>query len=90
MRYGLIGVICLVAAGSAYAQTSTDQLPSAPTTVPGNRADTSPPRNGVIQPGPGATADSTVKPPNVDPSMAIPPPGTTGGTPRGGTTVVPK
>jgi hypothetical protein len=89
MRYALMGVICLVAAGSAYAQPSTDQSPSAPTTVPGNRADTVP-RNGVIAPAPGTTADSTVKPPNVDPGMAIPPPGTTGGTTKGGTTVVPK
>ena len=90
MRYALIGVICLVAAGSAYAQTSTDQSPSAPATVPDKRADTSVPRNGVIQPAPGATTDSTVKPPNVDPGMAIPPPGTTGGTAPGGTMVVPK
>lgn len=90
MRYALIGAICLVAAGSAYAQTPTGQSPSAPVTVPDKRADTSVPRNGVVQPAPGATTDSTVKPPNVDPGMAIPPPGTTGGTAPGGTMVVPK
>lgn len=99
MRYTLIGAICLIAAGSAHAQTPPDRSPLPPasvpekqpdTSVPDKQADTSVPRNGLIQPAPGATTDATVRPPNVDPGMAIAPPGTTGGTTKGGTTVVPK
>jgi hypothetical protein len=90
MRHALIGAICLLAVGSASAKTPTDQSPSAPTTVPDIRADTSVPRSGVIQPALGATGDSTVKPPDVDRGMAIRPPGTAGGATPGGTAVVPK
>jgi hypothetical protein len=48
------------------------------TPAPGRRADTSVPPSGVVHPAPDATEDTTVKPPNVDPKMAIAPPGTPG------------
>jgi len=89
MRNALIGAVCLIAAGfgPAIAQTTSGQPPSIPTTPPPDkRADASVPRNGVIHPDPNATADSTVKPPNVDPGMTISPPGTTGS----GSAIVPK
>ena len=59
----------------------------APSTgAPDTRAQGGVPRDGVVQPAPDATHDLAVKPPNVDPAMAIPPPGTPGGDP----TVKPK
>jgi hypothetical protein len=81
MRYTVIGIICLVAGawGPAEAQTTPSPVP------PGHRADAVP-KDGVIHPNPDATADQTVRPPNVDPSITIPPPGTPGGDPK----VVPK
>ena len=84
-RYALIAGICLVDAGVTLAQTN-GPTPPAPPTAQDKRADANMPRNGVIQPDPGATADQTVKPPNVDPAMSIPPPG----TPGNGAAVVPK
>jgi hypothetical protein len=44
------------------------------------------PSSGVVRPAPNTTADTTVKPPNVDPEMAITPPG----TPGGGVPITPK
>jgi len=55
------------------------------TAGPGKRAD-SVPSSGVVRPAPNTTADTTVKPPNVDPEMAITPPG----TPGGGVPITPK
>jgi hypothetical protein len=82
----MIGFICLLGAGlvgPAYA----DPPPSAPAqTQPDRRADSSVPPNGVIHPAPDASRDKTVTPPNVDPGMAVRPPGTPGGNPN----VVPK
>jgi hypothetical protein len=80
MRHVLIGAICLAAAGVAAALAETGQPPTAPP------PDASAPQNGVIRPLPNSSADSTVKPPNVDPGMSIPPPGTAGS----GSKVVPK
>ena len=85
-RYALVGAVCLVTAGAALAQTSSGPSSSVPPTTQDKRADAKMPRNGVIHPAPGASADSTVKPPNVDPGMSIAPPGTAGN----GTAVVPK
>ncbi len=45
------------------------------------------PPTGIIHPAPDASGhDKTVTPPNVDPGMAVRPPGTPGGNPN----VVPK
>jgi hypothetical protein len=85
-RYSLIAAICFVATGPTVAQTSNGPSSPAPPTAPDKRADANMPRNGVIHPAPGGTADSMVKPPNVDPGMTIPPPG----TPGNGEAVVPK
>jgi hypothetical protein len=67
-----------------------DQPPAAPTqnqpSAPDRRADSAVPPNGVIHPAPDASRDKTVTPPNVDPGMAVRPPGTPGGNPN----VVPK
>jgi hypothetical protein len=52
--------------------------------APDRRAEVPP--NGVIHPAPDASRDKTVTPPNVDPGMAVRPPGTPGGNPN----VVPK
>jgi hypothetical protein len=49
--------------------------------VPDKQADSSLPSGGVIKPPPDATPDTTLRPPNVDPGMAISPPGTPGGNP---------
>jgi hypothetical protein len=85
-RYALVGAVCLVAAGAAQAQTSNGPSSSVPPGTQDKQADANMSRNGVIHPAPGASADSTVKPPNVDPGMTIPPPG----TPGNGAAVVPK
>jgi len=67
--------------------STTPALPDRPGGVsPDTRAQGGVPRDGVVQPAPDATHDLAVKPPNVDPAMAIPPPGTPGGDP----TVKPK
>jgi hypothetical protein len=67
-----------------------DQPTAAPTQnqpgTPDKRADSSVPSDGVIHPAPDANRDKTVTPPNVDPGMAVKPPGTPGGNPN----VVPK
>jgi hypothetical protein len=64
--------------------------PAAPTqtqpTTPDKRAESSVPSDGVIHPAPDVSRDKTVNPPNVDPNMAVKPPGTPGGNPN----VVPK
>jgi hypothetical protein len=58
---------------SAAPGTEGDQA----TPAPDRRADSVPP-TGVVRPVPDATRDTTVKQPNVDPGMAIAPPGTPG------------
>ncbi|MGA3003506.1 MAG: hypothetical protein ABSE20_17465 [Acetobacteraceae bacterium] len=64
-----------------------EQPPSAPTqNQPGRRAGSAVPPNGIIHPAPDASRGNTVTPPNVDPGMAVRPPGTPGGNPN----VVPK
>jgi hypothetical protein len=90
--------ICLLSIGltPAYSEVSPGSAPPAarsPGQTPPNGTAPAPrlradqvPSSGVIQPGPDATPDATVKPPNVDPGMTIPPPGTPGGNPR----VIPK
>jgi hypothetical protein len=87
----LFGVICLSGIGLAPALAEVSpaqplvapaQTPAPPAVVPDKRADSSLPQSGVIQPAPDATHDATVKPPNVDPAMSIPPPGTAGGNTR--------
>jgi len=91
VRHVLISTICLCAATVAPAHSQTPSSPSprqAPQTAtpPNKRADSVVPRDGVINPGADSTVDSTVRPPNVDPNITIPPPGTPGGDPR----VIPK
>jgi hypothetical protein len=85
----MISVIYLSGIGLA-APVYADQPPSAPTkippSVPDRRADSTVPSDGVIHPGPDASRDRTVTPPNVDPGMTVRPPGTPGGNPN----VVPK
>lgn len=85
--------ICVLDAGfaPAYAEQSSGQTPPVQqpdqsTSGPDRQADSSMPRNGVIHPAPDSSPDTTVNPPNVDPSMTVPPPGTPGGNPA----VVPK
>jgi hypothetical protein len=83
----VIRFICLLGlVAPAYA----DPPPSAPTqsqpAAPDRQADTSVPPSGIIHPAPDASRDKTVTPPNVDPGMAVRPPGTPGGNPN----VVPK
>ena len=84
---GLLGTG--LAPAYAEAPSSATQTPDRPTVAPdkqsdldGKRADSSTPRSGVIQPAPDAGRGTTVMPPNVDPAMTIPPPGTPGGNPR--------
>jgi hypothetical protein len=96
MRRMLIGAICLAAAGLPRAHAETRSVPpnseqAAPadkgtTSAPDGPAETSAPDNGVVHPAPNATHDTEVKPPNVDPGMAIAPPG----TPGSGVNVTPK
>ena len=79
----LLPALLIGAMASAAPTPGTDaiQVPSAqnPTgDAAKNPADPTVPRNGVIHPPPDATADATVTPPNVDPKMTIPPPGTPG------------
>jgi len=88
-----IAVICLlsVGPGPVLAEGSAGAAPAqAPAdgsrVAPDRRADSAVPPNGVIRPAPDASPDTTVTPPNVDPAMTIPPPGTPGGDPK----VVPK
>ena len=87
--------ICLLGIGlaPAYSEVSSGPAPSVQSPGPSNGATPAPqqradpvPSSGVIKPAPDATRDATVKPPNVDPEMAIAPPGTPGGNPQ----VVPK
>jgi hypothetical protein len=63
----------------AYADQPPTQNQSS---VPDKRADSSVPPNGVIHPAPDASRDKMVTPPNVDPGMAVRPPGTPGGNPN--------
>ncbi len=81
-----IGLLCVLGISHAYADEgpasngpATGTKPGVET--PGMRADTVPP-SGVIHPAPDASHDVTVKPPNVDPGITIPPPGTPGGNPN--------
>jgi hypothetical protein len=100
MRCLSIIAIGLLVVQPAIAQTSSGPTQSAPRdtqspTAPGGMSvappATSIPPDGVVRPAPDATADSTVRPPNVDPKMTVPPPGTPGGdSPGNGTTVIPK
>ena len=80
----MLSVICLLGGGSV-ASAYADQSPANPTqsspTTPDKRADTVPP-SGVIRPAPDASRDRMVTPPNVDPGMAVKPPGTPGGNPN--------
>jgi hypothetical protein len=82
--YRIIPVICLLGLGPGFSQQACSEPAPAPTPSE-KRADSLPP-NGVIHPAPEASRDQTVRPPDVDPGMAIPPPGTPGGNPK----VVPK
>ncbi len=85
MRRTLIGLLWLLGAAPAFAAApSSDQTPAPtnhPAVAPDKRADSSLPSSGVIQPVPDASHGATVRPPNVDPAMTIPPPGTPGGSP---------
>jgi hypothetical protein len=94
-----VPILGAIAVGSALAQTSppkqasppnppTVREPAKPATPDDRRADGSLPRNGVITPAPGASADTgtTVHPPNVDPGINVAPRGSAGGD----TTVTPK
>jgi hypothetical protein len=85
----MLSVICLLGMGLV-ASAHADQPNSAPAQTqpgdPGRRADSDVPPNGVIHPGPDASRGKTITPPNVDPGMAVAPPGTPGGNPN----VVPK
>jgi hypothetical protein len=88
MLRAILGVMLLLGGGvgSAYADTSSGQSGAVasdrPVAEPDNkRADAPVPTSGVIKPTPEASRDTTIKPPNVDPAMAIPPPGTPGGNP---------
>jgi hypothetical protein len=82
----VIGIALLLAVGfvPAYSEVPSGQeraqTPS--TVVPDKRPDSSVPSSGVIQPAPDTSRDATVRPPNVDPGMAISPPGTPGGDPK--------
>jgi hypothetical protein len=78
--FRMIGIAFLLSAAlaPAYAQAPSEGT----TTAPDKRAETSPPPTGVIRPAPEASPDTTVRPPNVDPAMTIPPPGTPGGNRR--------
>ena len=82
----MLSVLTVLGTGlvaSAYA----DQSPANPAPNPSDkRADSSVPPSGVIRPAPDASRDRMVTPPNVDPGMAVKPPGTPGGNPD----VVPK
>jgi hypothetical protein len=82
----LIGGIWLLGVGlltPAYSQQPPGQPPSGgASTVPDKRADPAMPQNGVINPAPEAGHNTTLRPPNVDPGLTIPPPGTPGGNPR--------
>ena len=94
MLRAIVGLMCLlgIAGAPAYSQVSSGQSPSVqspaqpppggPAGAPDKRADSSVPPSGVIRPGPDASRDTTVRPPNVDPGMTIPPPGTPGGNPK--------
>jgi hypothetical protein len=81
-----IGIALLLTVGlvPAYSEAPSGQeraqTPS--TVVPDKRPDSSVPSSGVIQPAPDTSRDATVRPPNVDPGMAISPPGTPGGDPK--------
>ena len=92
MRYALVGAVCALTIGSAWAMAADGEktplpligeaspksaAPDAGAPAPGQRADSVPP-SGVVKPAPDATRDTTVKPPNVDPGMAISPPGSPG------------
>jgi hypothetical protein len=84
----IMSLVCLGAGliAPAYAdQPSSTQTQPQPG-VPDKPPVLSVPSDGVIRPIPDASRDSTVKPPNIDPGMTVPPPGTPGGNPN----VVPK
>jgi hypothetical protein len=38
------------------------------------------PPSGIVRPNPNLTRDDTIKPPNVDPGITVPAPGTPGGS----------
>ena len=88
MVRAVIGIMWLLATAviPAWSAAPSGQEPAATpngaTVVPDKRADSSVPSSGVIQPSPDASRDTTVTPPNVDPAMTIPPPGTPGGDPK--------
>jgi hypothetical protein len=48
------------------------------TPEPGTRKDSSVPPSGIVRPNPNVTRDDTIKPPNVDPGITVPAPGTPG------------
>jgi hypothetical protein len=82
----MLSVLTLLGAG-LITSANADQPATNPTAdPPDKRADSSVPPSGVIRPAPDASRDRMVTPPNVDPGMAVKPPGTPGGNPN----VVPK
>jgi hypothetical protein len=80
--FGLAPALAEVSPSQPQVAPAQTPAPQPPAVVPDRRADSLLPQSGVIQPAPDATRDATVKPPNVDPGMAIAPPGTAGGNPR--------
>jgi hypothetical protein len=99
MLRALIPAICLNAlmAGGALAQTppaATDATPPALQSPTQKEGPPKPPgtvpevvqKGDIIQPNVSGTKGSTIKPPNVDPQLVVPAPG----TPGGDTTVIPK
>jgi hypothetical protein len=89
MRHMMLAIACVTASfGSAQAQVSPAPPAPAPSATPrqDQRADSGVPKDGVIRPDTGSTPDIAVKPPNVDPNITVPAPG----TPGGDTKVVPK
>jgi hypothetical protein len=82
----MLSVLTLLGAGLV-TSANAEHTPTNPTAdSPDKRADSSVPPSGVIRPAPDASRDRMVTPPNVDPGMAVKPPGTPGGNPN----VVPK
>ena len=84
-RWAWVGVWLMPLAAVAQTQAPATNNGTAPPPI------STVPSDGVVRPVPDATADTAVRPPNVDPKIAVAPPGTPGGTPPGSTTtVIPK
>jgi len=74
-----VGVVGLLSGGLLVAPVYAEQPQSPPTPPPsGKQAQSSVPQSGIIRPTPQTGDGKTLTPPNVDPGMAIAPPGTPG------------